>query len=192
MGGLAEGAHGGDVVTAVRRAHALLVVLVILGGVALDQAVKIAAVRLLEGRAPVTVAGGLVQLRSVENRGAMLSLGSGLTPRQRLWIFTIAECALLGGLVAYAVLSAGASALELWAVALVASGGVGNVIDRVALDYVRDYVLIGIDGLPTAAFNVADVLVVVGAVLLLVGALRSRRATRTAAVLSAAVLGAIA
>lgn len=174
------------------RAKALFVILVILSGVALDQAVKIAAVRALEGGAPVTLPGGLVQLRSVENRGAMLSLGSGLTPHQRLWVFTIAECALLAGLVVYALLSSGTSTLELWAVALVAAGGAGNVLDRVALGYVRDYVLIGVHGLPTAAFNLADVLVVVGAVLLVAGVLRSRRGAQAAATLLIVGAGAIA
>lgn len=161
-----------------------LVAAVLLAGIAVDQGIKIAAFRLLEGRAPITA--GIVQLRAIENRGAVLGLFAGLTATQRHWILSVAEVALLGGLVAYGVLASGTRRLELWAVSLVAAGGIGNVIDRLSLGFVRDYLLVGIDGWPTAAFNVADVLVVVGAVLLLAGALRSRPKAAAAAAAIAA------
>jgi len=157
------------------RGKALLVLAVIALGVAADQAVKVVAVDLLSGRPPVEVAGGLLVFRYVENPGAILSLGAGLSPSQRSWIFTVAVGAILAALVAFVVLSRGTRALELWAVALIASGGVGNLIDRVRFGFVRDYVLLAIGRLPTAVFNLADAAITAGGVLLLIHLLTSRR-----------------
>jgi lipoprotein signal peptidase len=164
-------------------------------GVAADQALKIGAFRLLSGRSPVTLVAGLLEFRAIRNAGAMLGLGAGLAPALRLWILTIVECGLLGALVAHAVFAVGTRRLELWAVALVAAGGAGNVIDRIGLGFVRDYVIVGVPGLPTAAFNLADVLVVGGAALLLVSSLRAHRSARgvvTALVSTALVTAALA
>ena len=48
---------------------------------------------------------------------------------------------------------------------LVLGGALGNQVDRLALGYVRDYVMLGIR--PTDIFNTADMFMVLGALLLL-------------------------
>lgn len=166
--------------TGTTKARALLLVAVVAIAVAADQAVKATTTALLANRAPVVLAGGFVQLRCVENRGAMLSLGSGMAPEQRRWAFTIVECAILAALAVWALVPRFAGALEFWAVTLIAGGAAGNILDRVRFGYVRDYVLAGIDKLPTAAFNLADVVVVAGAVLIVVDLIASRRKARRA------------
>jgi lipoprotein signal peptidase len=48
---------------------------------------------------------------------------------------------------------------------LLLAGALGNQVDRLALGYVRDYVMLGIR--PTDIFNTADMFMVLGALLLL-------------------------
>jgi signal peptidase II len=58
---------------------------------------------------------------------------------------------------------------ERGAIALVAGGGIGNLIDRLAYNgAVIDFLNVGIGGLRTAIFNVADVAVFLGAAMLII------------------------
>ena len=117
--------------------------------------------------APRTYAGGLVSLIYTENEGAFLSLGATLSPSARVAIFTvavgIAVAIALGMLVMRKV--AGIDAI---AVALIAAGGVGNLIDRVARHgRVTDFVYMQAGPLHTGVFNVADVAITGGVIWLL-------------------------
>ena len=58
------------------------------------------------------------------------------------------------------------------ALALIAGGAVGNLIDRVRLGYVTDFVHVYWRGYQWPDFNVADSAITVGIVLLLVDAVR--------------------
>lgn len=61
-------------------------------------------------------------------------------------------------------------------VLLLLAGGLGNLIDRVMYGgYVVDFINIGIGPLRTGVFNVADVVVVAGALLLLTGMPRANK-----------------
>ena len=54
---------------------------------------------------------------------------------------------------------------------LVLGGAIGNVIDRIQLGYVIDYIQIFIMGWPFPSFNIADASITVGAVILIIDAL---------------------
>lgn len=60
------------------------------------------------------------------------------------------------------------------AIAMVAGGAIGNMIDRIRLGYVVDYVAVG--GFPK--FNIADSAITIGIVLLLWSVVRDERAAR--------------
>lgn len=61
-----------------------------------------------------------------------------------------------------------------WALALVAGGAIGNLIDRIYFGVVTDFVLWRYQAHEWPVFNVADVALAVGVVLLLVGGRRQR------------------
>ncbi len=52
-----------------------------------------------------------------------------------------------------------------YGLALVLGGALGNIIDRVRLGGVQDWIEVGIKGWSTSSFNIADVLIVVGVLL---------------------------
>lgn len=54
---------------------------------------------------------------------------------------------------------------------LVLGGAIGNVIDRIQLGYVIDYIQVLIMGWPFPSFNIADASITVGAVILIIDAL---------------------
>ena len=129
----------------------------------------------------VSVIDGLVQLRYAENPGA----GWGLlaeTPLGFRRIFFQLFTTLAMTLLLYIYLrgswfgpagSVGASdaarrrTAVRWAVASLLSGALGNFIDRVRFDYVIDFVDIYTGDLHWPTFNVADVLISLGAVVLI-------------------------
>ena len=113
---------------------------------------------------PREVFGDVVRLTLVYNRGAAFGLHLGQYSR---WIFlglTIAALVILAQL--YRTTSAKDIARTL-AIALVSGGAIGNLIDRVrGPQGVVDFIDIGIGDMRWPTFNVADMAVSTGAILL--------------------------
>jgi signal peptidase II len=134
--------------------------------IALDQWTKILVRDHLH--APRIYLGGLLTLVFTQNEGAFLSLGASLSPPVRTAIFTgavgVAVIVALSMLVMRRV--SGADAV---AVALIAAGGVGNLIDRVTRHgRVTDFIYMQAGPLHTGVFNVADMAITLAVVWLLV------------------------
>ncbi|MDH5676339.1 MAG: signal peptidase II [Myxococcales bacterium] len=140
---------------------------VALVGVLLDQLSKGWAERALFGRPSQTVIDGVFQLRLARNPGAFFSLGAGLDPEPRRMFF-VAASALAIGLIAVLFFRAGPTERRLrWALTLLASGAVGNLVDRIRDGRVIDFLhLHAGDFFHWATFNVADILITAGLVLL--------------------------
>lgn len=83
---------------------------------------------------------------------------------------------MLIALLGYILFSKAASPSSILAYALLLAGGLGNLIDRLMYGgYVVDFINIGIGPLRTGVFNVADVVVVVGALMLFTDMLRANK-----------------
>jgi len=154
----------------------VLVILITTACVGCDQTTKsVARTHLAQARA-VSLAGDTLRLQYTENRGAFLSLGAGLSKGWRTMIFTAATAMVLGAMLVY-VLFAGSIPLTIVvALSLVVGGGIGNLIDRVSHGgHVVDFMNLGIGGVRTGIFNVADVAISVGMGLLIWYTVRRRR-----------------
>ena len=138
--------------------------------VGLDQGTKAYAVRelaYLEDQPPISMLGDLFRLTFAENEGAYGSLGSELTASQRVWVLIIPNIVLLSGLLIWMLRHKNVTRLQFAALGLIFAGGVGNLIDRVRLGYVVDFLNVGIgENFRTFIFNVAD-MYITGAVVLL-------------------------
>jgi signal peptidase II len=162
-----------------RATKAVWVVGLLLACVGCDQVTKALAEQHLAGRAPVVMLGGAFRLLYAENQGAFLSLGANLPDAVRLWIFVVITGVVLALLLAYGMSQR--DKLRTWeviALALVVGGGIGNLIDRVWLGVVRDFLFLGVGSLRTGVFNVADMAITGGALLMLGGLWWGRRAER--------------
>ncbi|HEY8242099.1 MAG TPA: signal peptidase II, partial [Casimicrobiaceae bacterium] len=75
----------------------------------------------------------------------------------------------------------GGSRMYLWGLALILGGAIGNLIDRLWLGHVTDFVLVHWRGWTFPAFNVADSGITIGAGLLILDSFRQRHADAPAA-----------
>lgn len=100
---------------------------------------------------------GVVAIRSVHNSGMAMGLFQG----QALGILAVS--ALLMGVCAWLLVSLKPGGLAAAAVSMMAGGALGNIVDRVWLGCVRD--MFDLQFMDFYVFNVADVGVVLGAVL---------------------------
>ena len=117
---------------------------------------------------PRVYAGGLLTLVYTQNEGAFLSLGAGLSPAMRTLIFTIA----VGVAVVIALvmlLARRVRGIDAVAVALIAAGGIGNLIDRLTRHgRVTDFIYMQAGPLHTGVFNIADMAITGGVIWLLI------------------------
>ena len=128
-----------------------------------DRVTKNIAIDPLAGLPPREFLGGAVRLLYEENAGAMLGLGSGLPEPSRFWIFTVFVGVVIVGLLVYLLVRREIAPCELFSFSLIIGGGAGNVIDRMMYNgIVIDFMNVGIGGLRTGVFNVADVAVLGG------------------------------
>jgi len=155
------------------RQRLILVLVALTGCVGCDQGTKILAERALAGAAPVSLLGGMVRLTYTENAGAFLSLGAGLPESLRFSVFVVLVAFGLAALLFVTLADGRLTTTQVAALSLLTGGGLSNLADRVANHgAVVDFMNLGIGRLRTGIFNVADVAIMGGAVLLALSSLR--------------------
>lgn len=118
----------------------------------------------------VSLFNGVVRLQHVENAGAFLSLGDSLPRSARLAVFTLGGAAVVIGTGLWAFRSRRLSSVQMVGVALVCGGGLSNLIARLLHDgYVTDFLNIGVGPIRTGIFNCADMALMLGIAILVVG-----------------------
>jgi signal peptidase II len=154
--------------------RAIVVAITLCCCVGCDQASKAAARTFLSPGDAQSLLGDLLRLQLVENPGSFLSLGAALPPGARFWLFTAAVGLLLIGLVGTALYAKRLDTPRAVALALIAGGGLSNFLDRVLNDgRVTDFLNVGIGFVRTGIFNLADMLILSGALVLVFGGARS-------------------
>ena len=129
--------------------------------VVFDLFTKSAAAAELKGQTPIVLIEGVLELRYVQNTGAAFSL---LENAQ--WLFILAAIAVIAVIAAVLVLLPNTRHYVPMHIllTLIAAGAAGNLIDRITLHYVRDFIYFSLIDFPI--FNVADIYVTVSTVLL--------------------------
>jgi signal peptidase II len=145
----------------------LLIVTILVSCVGCDQMTKSIAKTHLPEMQPVSLLGGSVRLQVAKNYGAFLSLGESMNRSTRTAILVVGVAAVLLALFGYGVASAPRNSVVVPALGLVIGGGISNLIDRVLYaGYVFDFLNIGLGPVRTGIFNVADIFITSGVVLL--------------------------
>ena len=128
---------------------------------ALDQWTKWLTVANIPLYQDIPAIGGLFHFTYVQNFGAAFSSLQGMR-----WLFVIIFAVLtVAVLYEYRKKSMPFSTFERWCIAAIYGGGLGNVIDRVRLGYVVD--MIEVEFMNFAVFNVADIFITCGCILLM-------------------------
>lgn len=133
-----------------------------------DQVSKSAARAMLHSGVTESLFADSLRLQLMENPGSFLSLGASLPQQLRFTLFIAAVAVLVIGLVCGALFARRLSTARFVALALVAGGGISNLIDRLLNDgRVTDFLNVGIGSLRTGIFNPADMAILAGALLLI-------------------------
>ena len=145
--------------------------------VAVDQAVKYAVVQYFSSHPPIAVT-SFFNLLLVYNTGAAFSLLSDAAGWQRGFFIAIALIASVW--IVWLLRRDPRPSLFTVALTLVLAGAVGNLIDRILIGSVVDFLDFHAYGYHWPAFNVADSAITCGAILLVWDAFRPRPASRPA------------
>ena len=100
----------------------------------------------------------VISITHIRNKGAAWSIMSGKT-----WFLIALPCIVVAAAVWYMYKNRHGSKLCLLSLGLILGGGIGNLIDRIRMHEVIDYIKCDLFSFPI--FNFADICVVVGAVM---------------------------
>ena len=128
-------------------------------GVFLDQISKYLIVLYMDLYQSVEIIPGVFNFTYIRNEGA--AFGSLSESR---WVFMILSSIMIAAILVYMFWKKPQSKLLLWSLSLIVSGGIGNMIDRIRLEYVIDFLdFCAFPNLWKWTFNIADSFVVIGA-----------------------------
>jgi signal peptidase II len=134
--------------------------------VAVDQAAKAAVTSALSPGQSVPVVGDLLRIVFGQNTGALFGLF-----KDNAAMFGVVSLAVVALIVAYHARATPSSYLTV-TLGLLLGGAIGNMVDRLRLGYVVDFVDAGIGSTRFYTFNIADSAISLSILLLLVAALR--------------------
>jgi signal peptidase II len=155
--------------------RSILISILLFACVGCDQATKgIARTYLLPGETH-SYLHDTFRLVLARNSGAFLSIGETLPETVRTALFMGGVGILTLGSLLAALFARSLSHWQIAALALIGSGGLGNLLDRLTHDgRVTDFLNVGLGSVRTGIFNVADVALMIGLALLYVVRVRGR------------------
>lgn len=113
----------------------LTAIVILLATVILDQVTKALAVSFLCGEPSVSLIGDFLRLTYTTNPGAAWGMLSG-----HRWVFMLFSSIFILAVLGYLFYKRPKSIWLRVALSLIAGGGIGNMIDRVRLEYVVDFI----------------------------------------------------
>jgi len=134
-----------------------LAIVIVAFVVFLDQLTKYLAVKYLMLIGSYPVIKNFFHLTYVENKGAAFGMLQNKT------LFFIIITVIVGAVLIYSMIKLPENSVYNYTLAMILGGAIGNLIDRVRLGYVVDF--IDFKFFP-AVFNVADSFIVIGAIIL--------------------------
>lgn len=126
--------------------------------VIIDQITKLLTLAYVKPVGTIEIIKNILSFTYVENRGAAF----GIMQNAR-WVFILFTLAIIALLVGYTLKKKPEGKLYYVSTAMIISGGIGNLIDRIFRGYVVDMIEVTFIDYPV--FNFADCCVVIGAIL---------------------------
>lgn len=153
----------------------ILIIALILLNIGCDQISKNVVRKNVEKLEQIELVGKNFILTKVENKGAMLGFGSELSPMLKIIFLQALPVVVLLVLLFRILRNSNMNKWLVFAFACVIGGGIGNLIDRIVHGKVTDFFHIDLGGYAkTGIFNMADVSVTMGVLLILFLSIRYR------------------
>lgn len=147
-------------ITKMKPRYYVLYSLIIAVGIIIDQLSKLLVVKFLKPIDDVPLWDGVFHFNYHENQGAAF----GMLADNR-WVFILISTVAIIGIGLYLFFGKASNTLMGVSMALIVSGGIANMIDRIFLGYVVDFLYFKL--IDFAIFNVADAFVCIGAGLMI-------------------------
>jgi signal peptidase II len=112
---------------------------------------------------------------NVENSGAFLGIGSDSHPTIKLIFLLILPVIVLGVVLYYLLTNRSLDRISVIGFSCVAGGGIANLYDRFVYGSVTDFLFMDFSFVQTGIFNVADLSVTSGMILLIIASYRQKR-----------------
>ncbi|OIQ41810.1 MAG: signal peptidase II [Bacteroidetes bacterium MedPE-SWsnd-G1] len=116
-----------------------------------------------------------ILFKNVDNSGAALGIGSDLPSMLKTMYFQLLPVVFLIYLLRLILKSPEFSKLLVTGIAFALGGGFGNVIDRIVDGYVTDFIILNVGFFKNGVFNIADVSIVVGIILVFTDIFMNRK-----------------
>jgi signal peptidase II len=137
---------------------------VVAGVLVLDLSTKLMVQRHLHLYQQIDIIGEYLRLTYIYNPGAAFGISLGQYSRQ---IFLVLSLVALGALIGMYWFTPVADRVRLMAISLICGGAMGNLIDRVRSESgVVDFLDVGVGDVRWPVFNIADMAVTTGAIIL--------------------------
>jgi len=140
----------------------------------LDQVTKIIVDKMMPLYHTVEIIPNLAALTYLRNTGAAFGILAGEQSIYRIGFFLLVSIVALGCILYLLKLTRPEKKTTLVSLSLILGGAVGNMIDRLRMGEVIDFILVHYYDLHWPAFNVADSAISIGVVLLLIQMIRQK------------------
>lgn len=148
----------------------IIFLLLIVVNIGCDQITKSIVRENIKYNAHIQLVGNNFILTKVENTGAFLSLGSSLNPVIRDTLLLAFPALIIAVLLVWVFIKNKLRWDILIGLSFIIGGGIGNIVDRILYGSVTDFLHINLGGIfKTGIFNMADLSVMAGMFLLLIG-----------------------
>ena len=151
------------------------IILLVIANITADQISKFWVRAVVEPYSSSPIIGNYLTLRNVENDGAFLGMGGDLSPTLKLFVLLIVPAAVLLFVLFYMFKEKQMDKLSLIGFSCVVGGGIANVFDRFVYGSVTDFLFIDLGFVRTGIFNIADLSVTTGMILILWASLKQRK-----------------
>jgi len=155
-----------------RRKRNILITIIVLLGIAFDQISKVWVRNNFESYIETSIVGDIFTLIKVENTGAFLGMGSELPETLRVLLLIVVPVIVLVGITVYTYLEKSLDKTSIIGFSLIIGGGVGNIFDRIVYGSVTDFLYLNFEFFKTGIFNIADLSVTTGMILILISSFK--------------------
>ena len=152
-----------------KRKRNLFITTIVFLSIALDQISKIWVRNNFESYVENSIIGDLFTLIKVENTGAFLGMGSELSETLRILLLIVLPIIVLISITIYTYIDKTLDKISIIGFSLIIGGGIGNIFDRIVYGSVTDFLYLDFGGMfKTGIFNIADLSVTTGMILILI------------------------
>lgn len=152
--------------------------------IVVDQISKVLVVNNIEERTDtsygetISLIGDYFTMMHVKNQGAFLGMGSELSGSLKVFLLLVLPVIVLAFVLRHIIKDKSLDNWSLFAFSSIIGGGIANVYDRFAYGEVTDFLYIHItDTIRTGIFNLADLSVTTGMIILVVMMLKKKKET---------------